>query len=84
MSIFILVSDSCSTLVPVPDGNLKMCSRFCAGNEDRLLYTGLYSYGGRKLISILNSSFAVKSLPLLFHPLTHILTLILGYRILFV
>lgn len=38
MSIFILVSGSCSTLVPVPNGNLKVCSRFCAGNEDRLVY----------------------------------------------
>lgn len=31
MSVFILVSASCSTLAPVPDGS------FCAGNEDRLV-----------------------------------------------
>ena len=39
MRIFILVSGSCSTLVPVPNGNLEVCSRFHAGNEDRLEYT---------------------------------------------
>lgn len=37
-SIFILVSDSCSPLDPVPEGNLKVCSKFCARNEDRLVY----------------------------------------------
>lgn len=38
MSIFILVSASCSTLVPVPDGNLKVYGSFSARNEDRLVY----------------------------------------------
>lgn len=52
MSIIIPVSGSCSTLVPVPDGNFKVYSRFCARNEDRSAYMESLGHGGRKLISI--------------------------------
>lgn len=49
MSVFILVSESCSTLAPVPDGNGKACGSFCPGNEDRLVCVQWKAYRGREL-----------------------------------